>query len=380
MFKVIKFLFITVIVAITSFTVGRYIFPFLIELSNLISAITFQNIVDLCTAVGSLATFFTFIYLILQNKEQKAHEEQQIKMWNEQNEMLCFQKYQTHRTEFFNLITSIEERYEGIFVVKHKNRLYRRIFPRNSFVSIQYNYESEALCADNPLLAFERLVDRYKQETAILKLKKEELQTSKITDENIRRAVYELDLCTCNLLSLFELECVLSPKLGFIHDGDFVVMDGLSPFSQIGKLIDIANEFRQFTNMSHYYGTGGGLHQPLVVAKNVIPYYLNKDDYTSRTIFGDNLIVLLLELHEIIESLDDELAHIIISHIKPLDFFGYNSLLNNFDYSIEMTANELHSRVTKLLTYSKSEIENDPQNHKKLIKLSSKLEKVISKS
>ncbi|WP_305844008.1 hypothetical protein [Photobacterium leiognathi] len=116
----------------------------------------------------------------------------------------------------------------------------------------------------------------------------------------------------------------------------------------------------------HYYGTGGGLHQPLVVAKNVIPYYLNKDDYTSRTIFGDNLIVLLLELHEIIESLDDELAHIIISHIKPLDFFGYNSLLNNFDYSIEMTANELHSRVTKLLTYSKSEIENDPQNHQKV--------------
>lgn len=384
MIKAIQFTIIILSVAIVSFAVGYFILPLSLPpsklVNHLLSATTFENIVGFCTAVGSLATFGTLVYLILQNKEHKAHEAQQIKMWNEQNEMLCFQKYQTHRDEFFNLIDSIEARYEGIFVIQHKNRLYRRLFPRNSFVGTLYDYENETLCTDNPFFAFESVVDEYKKETSVLKLKEKELRASEIADEAIRNAVYKLDLCTCKLLNLFELECVLSPTLGFVHDGDFVVMDGLSPFMQIGRLVDIINEFRQFANMPPYYGKGGGFHQPIAVAKNVIPYYINKNEHSSRTIFGENLVVALLELQEIIESLDGrELEDMVISYIKPLDFFVHKSLLNNFDYNIETIANELCSRVEKLRVSCKDEIDNHTEINSKLIKLASDLKIISSK-
>ena len=43
----------------------------------------------------------------------------------------------------------------GVFVFKNKNKLYCRLFPKNSFAKIQFNYGKEILCYDNPYLIFE---------------------------------------------------------------------------------------------------------------------------------------------------------------------------------------------------------------------------------
>jgi hypothetical protein len=391
MIRIIGFTLTTLSAAIVSFVVGYFFIPFttklnsfLLSLSKFITYITdissFQTFIGLCTAIGSLATFGTLVYLILQNKEQKAHESKQVKMWSEQNEMLSFQKYQTHRVEFFNLISSIENRYNGIFIVKHKNRLYSRLFPKNSLVNIKYNYENEILCSDNPFLIFEDVVDAYKNETKILKLISD-CQLSRVDALGVNKAVYELDLCTCKLLNLFELECILTPKLGFIHDGDFVVMDGLFPFRQIDRLISIINEIRQFANMAPYYGTGTGtgtgFYSPVESAEKVIPFYLNKNNNSTREVYGASLIVTLLDLQKLIKSLSDtNLSGCIASHIKPLDFFGYKALQDNFNHDPELVTSELRIRVKKLTISCAEEIDKYPIAQTLLAKIGFELDTV----
>ena len=355
--------------SLIGFVLGYLLIPIIDELSTLLFTLsilishvsdrmTFEKLIGLCTAVGSLATFGTLVYLIIQNKEQKAHESKQVKMWDEQNEQLCFQKYQAHRAEFFNLISSIEERYKGIFVVKHKNKLYKRLFPRNSFMVTIYNYEREILCSDNPFLIYENVVDKFNKETNILKLNNDESRS--LEPKDIDNAVYKLDWNTCTLLNLFGLECIETPKLGFVYDGDFVLMNGLSPFSQIDKLMSIANELRQFANMPPYYGTriGNSFYSPLVVAKKVIKYYMSKKN--SRKIYGSNLIEILLNVYEIIDLTDDEtLKELIMDYMQPMYFLGHNNLLNNFNYNIESVTIELHSRLEKLNTACADKIEKD---------------------
>ena len=384
MVRIIGFVLIMISAAIISFVVGYFFIPFttklnlfLISPSQLITYITdiisFQAFIGLCTAIGSLATFGTLVYLILQNKEQKSHESKQVKMWNEQNEMLSFQKYQTHRVEFFNLLSSIENRYNGIFIVKNKNKLYSRLFPSNSLVDIKYNYENEILCPNNPFLIFEGVVDTYKNETESLKLSSD-CQLSRIDALDVNKAVYALDSCTCKLLNLFELECVLTPKLGFIHADDFVVMDGLSPFCQIDRLISIINEIRQFANMPPYYGAGVGFYSPLESAQKIIPYYLNKNNNSTRDVYGASLIITLLDLHKMINYLSDtNLCGCITSHIKPLDFFGYKALQDNFNHDPKLVANELRIRMEKLSIDCAEEIEKYPIAQKLFVKIVSDL-------
>jgi hypothetical protein len=332
-------------------------FKYLNDISNIMTS---QNIIGFFTSLGSLATFGTLVYLIMQNKEQKNHQSKQVKMWDEQNEQLSFQKYQTHRAEFFNLISSIEVRNNGVFVVKHKNKLYNRLFPRNSFVDTRFNYDNEILCTDNPFLVQETVLDEYQKETNILKLNDDECLSLEF--KNIENAVYKLDLCTCKLLNLFELECIETPKIGFVHAGDFVVMDGLSPFRQIDRLINITNEFRQFANMPPYYGTktGNSFYSPLIVAKKVIQYYMDENNCTSRSVYASGLTMLLLKIHETIGLIGDEkLKGLITSFIQPMDFLGHNSLLNNFNYDIKSVTIELRSRLKKLNVSCAVEVEKD---------------------
>jgi hypothetical protein len=371
MLKIIKFMFHFVSASLIGFILGYLVIPIFdvlstllltssILLSHVANFMTFDKVISLFTAVGSIATFGTLVYLIIQNKEQKAHESKQVKMWDEQNEQLCFQKYQAHRAEFFNLISSIEERYKGIFVVKHKNQLYKRLFPRNSFMVTIYNYEREILCSDNPFLAYENFVDKFKKETNILKLNDDESRL--LESKDIEDAVYKLDLSTCKILNLFGLECTETPKLGFVYDGDFVLMNGLSPFSQIDKLMSIANELRQFANMPPYYGTrmGSSFYSPFVVAKKVIMYYMSETNITSRRVYGSGLIMVLLDIYEIIDLSDDErLKVLIMDYMQPMDFFGHNNLLNNFNYNIESVTIELQSRLEKLNTDCADKIEKD---------------------
>lgn len=85
------------------------------------------------TSIGSLATAFTLGFLVWQNSQQAKRldkqEEHQLNMWEEQREMLVFQKLQTHKGMFNDLLNEIEHDLD----VKFDDRLglYRKIFPNN---------------------------------------------------------------------------------------------------------------------------------------------------------------------------------------------------------------------------------------------------------
>ncbi|MFM5237606.1 hypothetical protein [Aeromonas veronii] len=338
-----------------------------------------KSALDTIEAAGSLATALTLVFLFYQHvqlkERQDKQEDKQADMWREQNEIILFQKYQTHRNEFFSFIGVIEDRYRGVFVFKNKNKLYCRLFPQNSFAKIQFNYGKEILCYDNPYLSFEDEINTYVRAAKIL------AQDSILSDENrgeVYNAVYELDLCTCKLLNLFELECVLSPKLGYVHYGDFVVMNGLSPFEYIGRLISIINELRQFANMKPYFGSGSiGFYSEITVSKKVVSYYLSNG---FREIADSDLILILFEMDDLISFLrNSELFDFVLSYIKPLDFLGHMALENVFNSDAQKIINEIHDRFSRFVLSCEEQLSRCVLEKERLTKFMFNLEGIKRK-
>lgn len=92
--------------------------------------------------LGSVGTISTLAFLIYQNTSQakeirderakrEAHEAKQQNMWNEQREMLIFQKLQTHKSLFNDLLDELEKRFCITFF--DRTGLYKKIFPSNGF-------------------------------------------------------------------------------------------------------------------------------------------------------------------------------------------------------------------------------------------------------
>ncbi|MGY3946291.1 hypothetical protein BJP24_13425 [Aeromonas allosaccharophila] len=335
-----------------------------------------KSVLDIIEASGSLATAFTLVFLFYQHVQLKIRQDKQEKnqqdMWREQNETILFQKYQMHRAEFFNLVDAIETRYKGKFIFKNKYRLYRRLFPHNTFSNIIFDYECKTLGSDNPFLVFEEVVDNHSREAKVL------VDTSILPDSNIDRinkAVYDLDLCTCKLLNLFELECIVTPSIGYVHDGEFVVMNGLAPFEFIDRLISIANEFRLFANMKPYHGsTHIGFYSPLSVARKVVSYYLSNG---FREINSAELIDILFDLDDLVDSLRDSiLFNAMVTIVKPLDFLDHMALENNFKSDSKKITYELRGRFDSFLGACKDDFEKQPLDKVRLIDFSLKLTRV----
>lgn len=329
-----------------------------------------ESVLNIIEASGSLATALTLVFLFYQHVQLKTRQDQQEdnqrEMWKEQNEIILFQKYQTHRAEFFNLVDAIENRHRGKLIFKNKNRLYKRLFPLNSFSNTDFNYEDDTLGADNPLRIFEEVTDRFSWVAKVL------VDSPILVDGNsdeLNKAVYELDLCTCKLLNLFELECIVAPSTGYVHDGEFVVMNVLSPFEFIDRQISIANELRQFANMKPYYGsTRLGFYFPISVARKVFSYYLNSG---SREVNGVELLTILFELDDVIDSLrDGDLLKAIVVHVKPLDFLDRSALESNFKCKPRKIIDELRGRFESFLEYCKVDIEKHPFDRKRLAEFS----------
>lgn len=119
--------------------------------------------------LGSVGTISTLAFLIYQNTSQakeireerakrEAHEAKQQNMWNEQREMLVFQKLQTHKSLFNDLLDELESSYTVTFI--DRSDFYKKIFPDNNFYSFSVDCDSvNVLCRTRNVLdkTFEQL-------------------------------------------------------------------------------------------------------------------------------------------------------------------------------------------------------------------------------
>lgn len=94
------------------------------------------------TVLAAVGTVFTLWFLIYQNasqaeelrqerKNRKDHEDEQKNMWQEQREMLTFQKLQMHKSLFNDLLNELEVNHGIKFY--NRTELYKNIFPDNNF-------------------------------------------------------------------------------------------------------------------------------------------------------------------------------------------------------------------------------------------------------
>ncbi|WP_137225403.1 hypothetical protein [Shewanella sp. MEBiC00475] len=78
-----------------------------------------------------------------QNKRQDDFESRQQKKWDKENEMLNFQKFLLHKTEFKKLIKDIESSDDFPFEIKNIDKLYALMFAKNSFEETSYAYQPQ---------------------------------------------------------------------------------------------------------------------------------------------------------------------------------------------------------------------------------------------
>jgi hypothetical protein len=99
-----------------------------------------------------------------QTERQNSFEEKQEEKWAKENEILNFQKYRMHVSEFNNLLEGIEKDHHIIF--KNKYGLYNQLFPNNNSYHTSFsvaNEQSLISFLENYLKQFYTLAYRYKK-------------------------------------------------------------------------------------------------------------------------------------------------------------------------------------------------------------------------
>lgn len=200
----------------------------------LIGSFWLGNTSEWATPLGSLGTAGTLIFLIFQNidlrKRQDAEQSQQDEIWKEQKEMLHFQKYQEHKKAFSEHIEYLESLYTHKLHFKHKNSLYSKVFPLNSFENCQSS------------------IDELKSSTAL----KDLIEISgKIDDnlysQNIRyQSLFDDILDISNILGLD----IVNDKLGTIEISDKVELDFFDPTVTIDMIKHIIIQIINFARLT----------------------------------------------------------------------------------------------------------------------------------
>lgn len=94
------------------------------------------------TLLSSIATLSTLWFVIYQHNKNIEHQknvfDQQEELAREQKEIIRFQKYQTHRELFQDLLTSIESKFDHKIKFHDTHSLYCKIFPNNNFDKCDY--------------------------------------------------------------------------------------------------------------------------------------------------------------------------------------------------------------------------------------------------
>ncbi len=135
-------LLVLVIFSLVFFVLGAFITGGIMSTSVSLTDAPANWVSAIGTAMAALGTVLTLGFLIYQNIElrrsqqeetlkREAHEEKQQNMWNEQREMLVFQKLQTHKSLFNDLLDELEKRFCITFF--DRTGLYKKIFPSNGF-------------------------------------------------------------------------------------------------------------------------------------------------------------------------------------------------------------------------------------------------------
>ncbi|WP_138528594.1 MULTISPECIES: hypothetical protein [unclassified Pseudoalteromonas] len=323
---------------------------------------TLDMITKIFAAAGSLATFLTFIYLIIQNSNRIKFEEQQSNSLEKQNEMLNFQKYQLHRAEFYSLLETLEDRNNGLLMFQHKDRLYKRLFPENSFSYLVYDYSNNPIAEENPLELCKDAINRYKNDTILLKDENCEYETN-----ILKQSIESIRLNTNKLQNLFNIIDNSKPEFGSVLSEKHILMNCTDVFRNIETLIKLINEIRMFTNLPEYYGnkTQGNIYYPIPVSLKVIRYLTEINSEFS--VNGLDILKAIIELDDILKISDnDKINNVAFKSLKLSSFLNYTTLKNEFNCNDEEIINELKSRLN-----------NFKEKHTKEISINSSLRNSI---
>ena len=227
---------------------------------------------DFATWIASIGTVSTLGYAIFQNnllrQEQKserkerekqearqqvelqrerelreAHEREQQKMWNQQNQMFTFQKYEAHSQLLNQLFDKIEcePRFRGIYIFPERTRAYARLFPNNNLTNCEVDFSSPSNNY-SPLQTIESIMSDIVEHANILSSDTGDKQDS------LMKFVANLNLWAETLGSkIKETNLPGTFGIGNIKTNCFFnISRGLSC---IFALCDITDELRRFSNI-----------------------------------------------------------------------------------------------------------------------------------
>lgn len=118
------------------FFIGMLVASFLLDSIN--------TVVQFAISIGAIATAMAFFLAFRQSqnlakRQIKSEERQNLidakqqEMWEAQQESIAFQKYQTHKLMFNDMLDAIERKYDSTLIFFDRDNLYTSIFPENNF-------------------------------------------------------------------------------------------------------------------------------------------------------------------------------------------------------------------------------------------------------
>ncbi|MFN3019226.1 hypothetical protein ACK1CN_25115 [Vibrio coralliilyticus] len=150
--SITKILTIILVLLSTAHYIGLQVSPALSE-----TILTIRDLFEHSSAptwFGSVGTVGTLLFLIIQNMQLIKENKKEHIHRRRYDDMLSFQMYQMHKSEFFECLSQLESKSLPDLKFTDKESLYRKFFPRNTFdyVTLESDFCLYALSELNDLL------------------------------------------------------------------------------------------------------------------------------------------------------------------------------------------------------------------------------------
>jgi len=297
---IILVILITIFACLNAFFIGYLVTPLLIDKqvvrADILSA--------LGTWLGSIGTIGTLVFLSVQYRnERKARgdqEKKQEEMWAEKKQMLNFEKLQTHKVLFNDLLISLESDSElKPITIANKNTLYYKIFPTNDFLSLKHDL------TEYKITLFDSLDQHFKYYFDILQNISHRKNLSKMES-----LLFHIDSICDNLNVSFKIDNAI--VIGnLIHEGkdnnNFLYMNVLRPWAYFESLLSVYNSLRRFACLEpkafpmHDVGPGSNTSHAL------IDNFMSNDSY--KLISHYNILSIFTYIYQYMLSDEYEPLH-----------------------------------------------------------------------
>ncbi|PMO78081.1 hypothetical protein BCT01_13310 [Vibrio tasmaniensis] len=264
-------------------------------------------------AIGTIGS------LIMLNRQHNQNVTHQKKVWKKQEESLDFARYRDHKTQFEQLLDTLENKHDNFYAFNDRTKLYLNLFPnnspRNELSKFKYKLTLSDLTEQHPLNAAWKNIDK------VDRILRTHEQGRLIKDKEGERfeqfpnplPIHQVEHTIFNTARNLGLRCNRTPQTGDLVNSDEVFASAFDPMLMRNHSADIFESLNEFCGLESPRKQGV-MYSPKGIGFLLLNYYNSEDvpEYNSIMLGHYRIVFILFELERLVKLLPQEHPSIIL--------------------------------------------------------------------